>query len=69
MKKRNKVLIITSVVFLIIALTFVILGFQLSGHDVLAWFGSKWAMWFYVIGGLYVGFIVFIIVGDLIKKL
>ena len=69
MKKKNKVLIITSIIFLVIALVFVILGFALSGADILGWFSSKWAMWFYTIGGLYVLFILIMIFGDLIKKI
>ena len=69
MKTRNKILIITSAIFAVAAITFLILGFALSGADILGWFTSKWAYWFYTFAGIYVLVIVFVLVSDKIKKL
>lgn len=69
MKKKNKVLIITSIVFVVFALVFLILGFALSGVDILAWFTSKWAYMFYAVGAVYLIIVITIVVGDLIRKI
>lgn len=69
MKHRNKVLIILGAIFFAAALTFLILGFALSGADILGWFTSKWAYWFYTFIGIYILVIVFVLVSDKIKKL
>lgn len=53
MKNRNKILIILGSILIIAAIVFLIVGFALSGTNILAWFGSKWAMWFYLFLGLY----------------
>jgi len=68
-KKRNRLLIITSIVALVIALIFVVLGFALAGADVLGWFTSKWAFLFYTVYGCYMLVILYILIGDKIKKL
>lgn len=69
MKKRNKIIVIISAIMLVLALVFIILGFALSGYDILAWFGSKWAIWIYVIVGLWILFIAYVFIGDLIRKI
>lgn len=68
-KKRNRILLITAIVFVVFAIAFLILGFALSGADVLAWFGSKWAMIIYTVYGVYILIILFILAGDWIKKI
>lgn len=62
MKKRNRTLIILSVVWLILGLGFLILGYILSGTDILAWFTSKWAMFVYTFLGVYLLVIIFMFV-------
>lgn len=69
MKKRNKVVLIISAILIALALIFLILGFALSGADILGWFGSKWAMLIYIVLGLWAILITFLFVGDKIKKL
>jgi len=69
MKRRNLVIIIISAIFLVIAVAFLITGFAFAGYDILGWFGSKWAMWFYVILGVYGLTILFIFLGDRIRRI
>lgn len=69
MKTKNKILIITSVIFAVIAIAFLITGFALSGADILGWFASQYAMLFYIVAGCYLLIILFVLVGDWIKKL
>ena len=69
MKNKNRVIIILSAIFVLAALIFLILGFTLAGVNVLAWFTSTQAYIFYIFAGLYVLTIIFIIVGDYIKRL
>lgn len=69
MKKRNRILIITAIAFLVTAVVFLIVGFAMAGNDILAWLGSKYAVLFYIVFGTYFLFIVFILIGDRIKRL
>ena len=69
MKTRNKILIITSIIFFVVAGIILILGFALSGTDILKWFGSKWAYWLYTFAAVYILIVVFVLVLDKIKKL
>lgn len=69
MKKRNKILIITAIAFVVTAIVFLILGFALAGNDILAWFGSKYAMLFYIVFGTYGLIVLFVLIGDRIKRL
>ena len=69
MKKRNRILKITAIAFLVTAVVFLIVGFAMAGNDILAWLGSKYAMLFYIVFGTYFLFIVFILIGDRIKRL
>jgi len=63
MNKRNRTLVICGIVWAVIAIVITIVGFVLSGADILAWFSSKWAMYLYVFLGVYllvliIGFII-----------
>ena len=69
MNKRNKIVLILLAIFAALALLFLILGFALSGNDIIAWLGSKWAMWVYVILGTYLLVIAFIIISDKIRRM
>lgn len=69
MKKRNKILIITAIAFVVTALIFLILGFALAGNDIIAWLGSKYAMLFYIVFGTYGLVILFVLIGNRIKRL
>ena len=69
MKNRNKILIILGAVLIVAAIVFLILGFSISGVDMLAWFGSKWAMWFYVFFGMYALLVCAFFVIEWIRKL
>jgi hypothetical protein len=58
-----------SIVFIVLAIAFLITGFALAGNDVLAWFGSKYAMLFYIVFGVYFLVIMYFVVTDRIKKI
>ena len=69
MKKRNKIIIIVSAIFLVIAIAMLIVGFIIKDGNILWWFTSKWAMWFYVLLGLYLLFIAGLFINDKIRSL
>ena len=69
MNKRNKIIIIMSIIFIVLAIAFLITGFALAGNDVLAWFCSKYAMLFYIAFGVYFLVIMYFVVTDRIKKI
>lgn len=69
MKRKNKLLLITVSIAVALAIIFVVLGFALAGANVLAWFTSKWALLFYTVYGCYILIIIYILVGDKIKRL
>ena len=69
MSKRNKIIIIMSIIFIVLAIAFLITGFALAGNDVLAWFGSKYAKLFYIVFGVYFLVIIYFVVTDRIKKI
>lgn len=63
MNKRNRTLIICGIIWAILALVITVIGFILSGADIIAWFSSKWAMYIYVFLGVYllvviIGFVI-----------
>lgn len=63
MNKRNKTLVICGIVWAVLAIVITVVGFILSGVDIIAWFSSKWAMYLYVFLGVYllviiIGFII-----------
>lgn len=69
MKKRNKVLVILGVIFMIIGVAILLIGYWLSGADVLAWFTSKWAGLVYTILGFYLLTALTFFINDWIRKL
>lgn len=69
MKKRNKILIIMSIAFVAVALIAFVAGFAIAGFDILAWFGSKYAMLTYIILGSWALLIAFILISDWIKRM
>lgn len=70
MKKRNKALLITAILFAITAVAFLIVGFSLAGTNVIEWlFTSQYAWLFFIVFGTYGLVILFIILGDKIKRL
>ena len=69
MKKRNRIIIIVSAIFLVIAIAMLIVGFIIKDGNILWWFTSKWAMWFYVLLGLYLLFIAGLFINDKIRSL
>ena len=67
--KHKKLLLISAGVFLVFALVMLLVGGYIAGWDILGWFTSKYAMWMYLIGGLYILFVVGLVIYDKIKKL
>lgn len=67
--KHKKLLLISAGVFLVFALTMLLVGGYIAGWDIVGWFTSKYAMWMYLIGGLYILFVVGLVIYDKIKKL
>ena len=62
MNNRNKTLIIAGVIWAVLAIGFVILGFAISGEDILGWFSSKYAILTYTFLAVYlIVFIIFIV--------
>ena len=51
---KNKWIIISTIVFVILGITFFIIGFGITNGwlSVLQWFGSRWAIYVYIIIGL-----------------
>ena len=68
MNKRNRTLIICGLVWAVLALVLTILGFILSGGDLIAWFSSKWAMYLYVFLGVYLLVVVIAFVIPMIRE-
>lgn len=69
MNNRNKALIITSILLLVVALAVFLIGGWLAGWDFLAYFKSQAFVWLCVLVGLYALAIIAIFVYDKIKKL
>lgn len=69
MKKKNKLFIILTIFFLVCAFAFLILGLVLSGKDIIGWLTSQYAVLFYIVFGTYGLIILFIWLGDKIKRL
>lgn len=69
MKKRNRIIIIVSAIFLVIAIAMLIIGFIIKDGSILWWFTSKWALWFYAFLGLYLLFIAGLLISDKIRSL
>lgn len=69
MNTRNKVLIITGIILLFVALIIFLIGGYLAGWDYAKWFTSSQAIWIYLFIGLYGITVLGIIVSDKIKGL
>lgn len=67
--KHKKLLLISAGVFLVFALIMLLVGGYIAGWDILGWFTSKYAMWMYLIGGLYILFVVGLVIYDKIKNI
>lgn len=52
-----------------IAITLLVAGYAISGADVLAWFGSKYAITVYIFVGVYALVVVFFLVWERNKRL
>lgn len=69
MKRRNKSLIIISIVMVVLALVFFITSLTISKISIIEWLTSKYAMLFYIVFGTYGLIVLSIVVGDWIKRL
>lgn len=69
MNTRNKALIITGVLLLIVALAVFLIGGWMAGWDFAAYFKSPAFVWLCVLVGLYAIAVISIFVYDKIKKL
>ena len=69
MVRKSKLLIAIIAAFVATAALFLILGFALSGADILGWFTSKWAILFYMAFAVYALFAGYILIGDRIKRI
>ena len=68
MNRRNRTLIICGLIWAVLAITITVLGFALNGADIIAWFSSKWAMFFYVFLLVYLLVIVIFFIIPMIKE-
>ena len=69
MKTRNKALIITGIILLVVALAVFLIGGWLAGWDFVAYFKSRAFVWVCVIVGLYVLGVGAILIFEKIKNL
>ena len=69
MKRKNKILIITAIAFVITAIIFLIVGSSLAGTNILEWLSSQYAMLFYMVFGIYGLIVLFVFIGDWIKRI
>lgn len=60
MKGRNLKLIVSLAIVAVVAIVLLIVGYALSGVDLAAWLGSKYAVTLYIFVGIY-GIVVLII--------
>lgn len=67
--KRNKALIITGVILLIVALVIFLIGGWLAGWDFVGFFKSPLFIWILVIIGLYAIGVISLLVVDKINRL
>lgn len=68
MKKRNRTLIICGIIWAVIAIVITVVGFALSGADIIAWFSSKWAMYIYLFLGVYLLVLLIFFIIPMIKE-
>lgn len=69
MNTRNKALIITGIILLVVALVVFLIGGWLAGWDFIAYFKSQSFVWLCVLVGVYILSVVSIIVYEKIKRL
>ena len=69
MNTRNKALIITGVILLVVALVVFLIGGWLAGWDFIAYFKSQSFVWLCVLVGVYILSVASIIVYEKIKRL
>ena len=69
MNTRNKALIITGVILLVVALAVFLVGGQIAGWDFVAFFKSQFFVWICVLLGIYILGVVVILVKDKINRL
>ena len=68
MNKRNRTLIISGIIWAVLAIVITLLGFILSGADIIAWFSSKWAMMIYTFLIAYLVVVFVFVVIPIIKE-
>ena len=69
MKGRNKLVIITGLLLLVVALIVFLIAGYLAGWDIAGWFESQMAIWCYVLVGLYLIFVALIFIKEWVDKL
>jgi len=69
MKKKNKAILIITILTVIIGLVFFLVGGSLSGWDIKGWFTSKWGYMTYIALGCWLIFALILFVPDWIKRL
>lgn len=69
MNNRNKALIITSAILLVVALAVFLIGGWLAGWDFAAFFKSQFFIWICVLVGIYILAVIVILAMEQINKL
>lgn len=69
MRKRNLKLIISLAVVALIAIVLLIVGYAISGADIVAWLGSKYAITLYIFVGVYGIVVLFMFLRERNKRL
>ena len=67
--KNNKVFLLSMTGFLLVGIVVLIVGFALSGADIIAFLSSTYAIWCYVALGIWLIVLVIFLIQDKIKKL
>lgn len=67
--KNNKVFLLSMTGFLLVGIIVLIVGFALSGADIISFLSSTYAIWCYVALGIWLIVLVIFLIQDKIKKL
>lgn len=67
--KKNKVFLLSMTGFLLVGIIVLIVGFALSGADIIGFLSSTYAIWCYVALGIWLIVLVIFLIQDKIKKL
>ena len=67
MRKRNKLILIISAVFVLTAGILFLVACKVAGWDLVGVFTGKTAIWIYILDGLYIMAIAFILLYDKFK--